>query len=100
MKRLGKFFLLMLIAATSVFMARGSGHVPRQLLLISSPSDIVSGVDHVIAVIPAPAPLAVSAAPDYVVSIIRVINSPQGSDPALPSQGNRSPPASSRSLLS
>lgn len=100
MQRLAKPFLLMLIAATAVFVARGSGHVPRQLLLISNHSDIGSSTDQVIAVIPAPAPMAFSAAPDRVISLVPIVNSTRNYDPALPSQGNRSPPAYHCSLPS
>ena len=100
MKTAKKIFRLSLMAATAVFIARGAGHVPRSLLLISSDSEIVRSTVQGVALAPAPQPAMPLARPRPVVASVPSIPLPSFSDPALALLGDRSPPFLSRSLPS
>jgi hypothetical protein len=92
MKKLAKIILPAIVLATAVFVARGSGHVPRQLLLISDKTQLSCHAGPVIAVIPIPVAIVLPSLEECVVSVLPQEHTPISSDPALPSLGDRSPP--------
>lgn len=100
MKVLLKASLFTLIAVTALFVARGSGHVPRQMLLISGNPEILQSAVPVVALVPAPQPVMPRVGPDPMVAWAPAMSFLSFSDPMLTSLGDRSPPASVRSLQS
>jgi len=93
MKRLVKTILPVVALITVIFVARGSGHVPRQLLLISDKAEVTCKASPVIAVIPIPVPIALPVFEKRIVAVLPQEHPPIRPDPALPSLGDRSPPA-------
>jgi hypothetical protein len=92
MKKCLKTILPAVALTTVVFVARGSGHVPRQLLLISDKAEVTCGASTVVAVIPVPVRITLPVFEKRIVAVLPQEHPPILPDPALPSLGDRSPP--------
>ena len=87
-----KVFLLVLMAATALFVARGSGHVPRQLLLISDYPEISHSTVQAVTLVPAPQPMVLLMKPNVIIAWVSDSGLPLFLAPAIPSLSGRSPP--------
>jgi hypothetical protein len=94
MKRFVKTILPAVALVTVVFVVRGSGHVPRQLLLISDETEISSSASQVMPVIPIPGPIVLAVDEERLVSALPDEHPPIIMNPTLPPVGDRSPPFS------